>query len=460
MGNFMKKQLQRLLVFLLLLSGWLSAFLVTGQFGRTSLYLLLPVFLLGSGMGLLIKLTHIRATVLTLAVTAITALALLNQFFPQHSPRLSTFKTATPDPFLVSIEVPVADQLSEFMSERFLESSSPITIQLIARLPAPARQMLIVDNRMYMTLPDLGAIYLIDQINRAQPTDHPILYHSGLDRPFGLTVSKGRLFVAEPYQVIELIDSNLDLLVDAEHILIDGLPDDGGHWMRALTSDNEGFLYLSIGSRCNACEEEDLRRATIVRINPDTGDAREFARGLRNSVGLAIAPDTGQLWGTDISRELPGRTPPPDELNRIGEGKHYGWPYCYGDQTPDPQLGSETFCRDTVSATVDLPPLCHPMGIVFGSRLAASEEYQNSIFILCSGGGYRLSHSGPKIIRLPYHQEEVSGKVKDFLHGWNPEWGLPIALTVSQQGELYISDEKTQAVYRVRWPEAADQDEL
>src|SRR6056297_1432267 len=453
----MKKQLQRLMVFLLLLSGWLSAFLVTGQFGRASLYLLVPVFLLGSGMGLMLKLTHIRATVLTLAVTAIAALALLNQFFPQHTPRLSAFKTTPPDLFRVSIEVPVADELSEFMSERVLESSSPLTIQLIARLPAPARQMLIVEDRMYVTLSDLGAIYLIEPISRAQPEDHPILYHSGLDRPFGLAISKGRLFVAEPYQVLELIDSNLDHLVDTEKVLLDGLPDDGGHWMRALISGHEGFLYLSIGSRCNTCEEEDQRRATMIRIDPDTGEAREFARGLRNSLGLAIAPDTGQLWGTDISRELQGRTPPPDELNRITAEKHYGWPYCYGQQAPDPQLGSEQLCRDTVPAAVNLPPLCLPLGLVFGSRLEAPEDYQNSIYIVCLCSGYPR---GPKIIRMTYDQGEIGGKVTDFLRGWDPAWGTPIALAVSQQGDLYISDEKTQAIYRVRWPETANQGEL
>lgn len=454
----MKKQVQRLTVAIILLVGWLSAFLVTGQYGRSSLYLLLPVFLLGAGMGLLLKLTNIRATVLTLAITALASLALLNQFFPQHMPRLTAQKTTSPDPYLISIEVPVADQLSEFMTERFLESTAPVIIQLIARLPSPGRQMLIVDNRLYVTLSDLGAIYLIDQISSAHPTDRPILYHSGLDRPFGLAAGNGRLFVAEPYQVIELIDHNQDLQVDAERILLDGLPDDGGHWMRALTSDIDGFLFLSIGSRCNACEEEDQRRGTIMRIDPDTGATRELARGLRNSLGLAVAPDTGLLWGTDISRVLQGRIPPADELNRISEGEHYGWPYCYGQQTPDPQLGSAQLCHDSVPATVDLPPLCQPMGLAFGNRLMAPVEYQNSIYILCSGSGYRLSLSGPKIIRFSYQQGAIIGNSSDFLRGWNTVWGAPIALAVSDQGDLYISDEKTQAIYRVRWPETAHQD--
>lgn len=454
----MKKQLQRLMVFLLLLSGWLSAFLVTGYYGRSSLYLLFPVLLLGSGMGLLLKLTHIRATVLTLAVTALAALALLNQFFPQHTPRFSAFKSSDPDPVMVNIEVPVVDQLSEFMSERFLESEVPVTIELIARLPAPVRQMLIVDNHMYVTLPDLGAIYLIDQINSARPTERPILYHSGLDRPFGLAAGNGRLFVAEPYQVIELIDNNQNLQVDAERILLDGLPDDGGHWMRGLTTDVEGFLYLSVGSRCNACEEEDQRRGTIIRINPDTGEAQEFGRGVRNSIGLAMAPDTGLLWGTDISRELQGRVPPPDELNRISAGEHYGWPYCYGQQTPDPLLGSAQLCRDTIPATFDLPPLCQPMGLVFGNTLMAPVQYQNSIYVLCGGSGFRQSRPGPKIIRMSYQQGEIFGNASNFLRGWDSEWWAPIALSVSDHGDLYISDEKTQAIYRVRWSAAMNQE--
>ncbi len=446
----MIKLLKRLMVFLLLLSGWLSAFLATGYHGRSPLYLLLPVFLLGAGMGLLIKLTHIRATVLTLAFTAILALALLNQFFPQHTPRLASVQSVSPDPLMISIEVPVVDELSTFTAERALATSFPVSLQLIARLPSPARQMLIVENRMYVTLSDLGAIYLIDQIDSAQPDDRPILYHSGLDRPFGLAASKGRLFVAEPYQVIELIDNNLDRQVDAEKNLLDGLPDDGGHWMRSLTSDQEGFLYLSIGSRCNACEEEDRRRGTIIRIDPDTGTAHEFARGLRNSIGMAFAPDTGLLWGTDISRELQGRVTPPDELNTILKGKDYGWPYCYGQQIPDPQLGSEELCRDTMAATHDLPSWCQPMGIVFGSVLAAPRDYQDSIYVLCSGDS-SVSHSGPRIIRFPYDQGKITGKVTDFLGGWDPRWGQPVALAVSPHGNLYISDEKNHGIYRVRW---------
>ena len=448
----MNKQLQRLMVFLLLLCGWLSAFIVTGQHGRSSLYLLLPVFLLGAGMGLQLKLTHIRATALSLAIAAVAALALLNQFFPQHTPRLSALKNASPDPYPVHIEVPVADELSEFIIARQLESTSALEIQLIARLPAPARQMLVVNDRLYATLADLGAVYLLDGVSTADYIDRPILYHSGLDRPFGLAMIEERLFVAEPYQVIELIDHNNDLQVDEERVIIAGLPDDGGHWMRSLVADPEGFLYVSIGSRCNACEEEDQRRATLIKINPVSGESNIFARGLRHSVGLAFAPDTGILWGTDVSRELQGRMPLPDELNRIIDGGNYGWPYCYGQQIPDPQLGSAQLCQDTLPASVDLSPLCRPMSIAFGAQLTASAEYRDSLFILCSGSGYGFTPPGPKIVRLGYRQGEVIAPPVDFLRGWDSSWGAPIAMTITKQGVMFISDEKSRAIYRVSWP--------
>ncbi len=447
----MKKLFMRIAVFLLLLFGWLSAFMVTGQHGRSSLYLLVPVLLLGAGMGLQLKLTHIRATTLTLAISAVAALALLNMFFPQHAPRLSALKNASPDPYPVSIAVPIADELSEFIIERQLKSTSALHIQLIARLPAQARQMLIVEDRMYVTLPDLGAVYLLDGVSSLNFIERPILFHSGLDRPFGLAMIGERLFVAEPYRVIELIDHNNDLHVDEERVVIDGLPDDGGHWMRSLVADPDGFLYVSIGSRCNACEEEDERRATIIRVNPENGESSVFARGLRNSVGMAIAPDSGILWSTDISRELPGRMPPPDELNRIIDGGDYGWPYCYGQQTPDPQLGSAQQCRDTQPALVDLSPLCRPMGIAFGADLAAPAEYRDSLYILCSGSGYGLTPPGPKIVRLGYRQGEIDDSLVDFLRGWDHSWGVPVAMEIARQGGIFISDEKSRSIYRISW---------
>ena len=57
-----------------------------------------------------------------------------------------------------------------------------------------------------------------------------------------------------------------------------------------------------------------------------------YARGLRNSVGLAWHPETGELWFTDNGSDHLGPDLPPDELNRApGPGLHYGFPFCHAD---------------------------------------------------------------------------------------------------------------------------------
>ena len=166
-----------------------------------------------------------------------------------------------------------------------------------------------------------------------------------------------------------------DNQVDEVNVVLDDLPDDGGHWTRSLAKGADGFLYLSIGSRCNACEENDLRRATVMRVNPVTGETEIFAKGLRNSVGLTFSPDGKILWGSDNGRDMLGDDLPPDEINRLEKDGDYGWPYCYGNRIPDPDLGSMARCKETVSAAVELQAHSAPLGIAFGDGLKAPSSY-------------------------------------------------------------------------------------
>lgn len=453
----MKRQLLIFGVFLMLTGGWFSAFMVTGNLGRTSIYLLGPTLLLGIGMGLSLKLTQIRLTALSLAISAFLALLILNQFYPQHTPRLSALQGASPQTHQIPVKIPASGQLSDVMVERQLESSARLEIQLYAKLPGVARYLLVTDDgRLFASLSDLGVIYLLVDTENEGYVERPILFHSGLDRPFGMVMRDQRLVVAEPSRLLELTTTAAGDHAEQELVVLDNLPDDGGHWMRSLVADRQGQLYLSIGSRCNACEEEDPRRGTILKIDPDKGVVSEFARGLRNSVGLAQSPDKDILWGADISRDLQGRNPPPDEINRISAGEDYGWPYCFGAQVPDPQLGSVQRCAETLPAVIDLPPLCHPLSIAFGADLNASGIYQDSLYVLCSGSGHRLTIPGPKIVRTNYQQGEITGAPVDFLRGWqgaDDSWGAPVAIAVAKDGFMYLSDEKTRAIYRIRWIE-------
>ena len=119
------------------------------------------------------------------------------------------------------------------------------------------------------------------------------------------------------------------------------LPPGGRHFTRSLVflpSPRDHRLLISVGSSCNACEENDPRRAKILAVDPDGGELTTFASGLRNSVFMAVHPLSKHVWATEMGRDYLGDDLPPDEINIILEGRDYGWPYCYGKRVHDDHL--------------------------------------------------------------------------------------------------------------------------
>ena len=77
----------------------------------------------------------------------------------------------------------------------------------------------------------------------------------------------------------------------------------GGHWTRDLEFSRDGkTLFVSVGSRSNVSDDQsEKRRADILAFDPDGSNERIYASGIRNAVGLAIHPQTGQLWARSTS---------------------------------------------------------------------------------------------------------------------------------------------------------------
>lgn len=112
---------------------------------------------------------------------------------------------------------------------------------------------------------------------------------------------------------------------------IENLPDGGQHPNRTMAFGPDGYLYISVGSTCNACKETREESATMLRVNKDGGERTIFARGLRNTIGFDWHPETGELWGMDHGIDWLGDDEQKEELNLIAEGEDYGWPYIYAD---------------------------------------------------------------------------------------------------------------------------------
>ncbi|MCA9379414.1 PQQ-dependent sugar dehydrogenase, partial [Candidatus Dojkabacteria bacterium] len=255
---------------------------------------------------------------------------------------------------------------------------------------------------------------------------------------------------------------NLNGSFAQKEVLIPDLPT-GGHVTRTIKIGPDQKIYLSTGSSCNVCEESDNRRAAIVRYNLDGTGPEVYASGLRNSVGMqfARAADNGDwvLWTVDNGRDRIGDDIPPEEVNIIGEfGLDFGWPYCYGDQIPNPEFTDRAeYCtQNTVLPSYSLQAHSAPLGITFtpyafGSRTDFPEYLTSYAFITYHGSWNRSVPTGYKVVMI--NSLEIGSAAQDFITGWLDEngesWGRPVDIGFGPDGNMYISDDKAGVIYRV-----------
>jgi hypothetical protein len=216
-------------------------------------------------------------------------------------------------------------------------------------------------------------------------------------------------------------------------------------------------MYVSVGSSCNVCFEEDERRAALLRFRPDGSEAEIFASGLRNSVGFDWKPDTGELFATDNGRDLLGDDFPPCELNRVVRGGFYGWPLANGDRVVDPDLGVGR--ESEVEASI--PPVhgfrAHtaPLGITFLQGDSAPAPYRGAALVALHGSWNRHEKDGYEVVSLHWHPDG-SVEERPFLSGFLEDGdviGRPVDVAEGPDGAIYVSDDYAGSIYRIGWGE-------
>ncbi|HXY39812.1 MAG TPA: PQQ-dependent sugar dehydrogenase [Vicinamibacteria bacterium] len=285
---------------------------------------------------------------------------------------------------------------------------------------------------------------------------------SGLDRPHGMDLHEGWLYVAETGAVgrVRLDPATGNVVGTIERVVTD-LPPGGNHWTRTVRFGPDGLMYVSVGSSCNVCKEDNPRRAAMLRYRGDGSGEEIFATGLRNSVGFDWRPEDGQLYATDNGRDLLGDDFPPCELNRVVQGGFYGWPIANGDRVPDPDFGRGQEARIAAS----IPPVhgfrAHnaPLGMVFLRSTKVPPEYRGAAIVALHGSWNRSRKDGYKVVSLHW---EADGEIqeRDFVTGFlgatdDDVVGRPVDATEGPDGAVYLSDDLAGAVYRVSWDGAS-----
>jgi glucose/arabinose dehydrogenase len=281
-----------------------------------------------------------------------------------------------------------------------------------------------------------------------------------LKRPFGIAFHDDYVYVGNTGEVVRFrYDKQTSKrLGEAEYIL--DLPLYGGHSTRTLAFSKDGqHLYISVGSSGNIDIEKDQRRAAILVCDPDGKNARIFASGLRNSVGLAVEPVTGAVWAAVNERDELGDDLPPDYLTSVKDGGFYGWPYSYIGDNVDPRVQPQ---RSDLVAKAIIPDVllgAHvaPLQFAFYSGTQFPESYRGGVFLAEHGSWNRASRAGYQVAFVGFKDGEAVADPVPFLTGFVPNAGgravngRPVGVTVASDGALLVSDDGANVIYRISY---------
>jgi glucose/arabinose dehydrogenase len=350
---------------------------------------------------------------------------------------------------------PNADKFSDDKLAK-LKVPAGFAISVFAKDVKGARMMVQAPTGgpIYVSQPSEGTISVLDP-DKDGAVATPLV--TGLKKVHGLAIGPdGALYAVALKEVYRI-----DLKTKAKKVVVKDLPDVGQHENRSIGISPDGKLFIAIASNCNSCVDPNEQMATLQVAELDGSKRRTFAKGLRDTIGFDWHPTTHELWGMDHGVDWRGDELPPEELNALTDGSDYGWPYCYLDKKPDPNLiddpegeTKDQYCAKTTAPTLTFAAHSAPISLRFYNKTAFPEKYREGAFVSMHGSWNRKSPVGYDVQFVPFKAGKPT-KAEPFISGWlapnkKSIFGRPAGLLVLADGSLLISDDLNGTIYRVR----------
>jgi glucose/arabinose dehydrogenase len=286
------------------------------------------------------------------------------------------------------------------------------------------------------------------------------IFAEKLNRPFGIAFHDDYVYVGNTGEVVRFkYDKQTSKRSgEAEHVL--DLPPGGGHFTRTLAFSADGTkLFVSVGSSSNIDIEKDQRRAAVLVSDPDGKNARIYASGLRNAVGIAIEPASGVIWASVNERDELGEDLPPDFLTSLKDGGFYGWPYSYIGDNVDPRVKPQ---KPELVAKAMIPDVllgAHvaPLQFSFYTGTQFPEQYRGGAFVAEHGSWNRAARNGYQVAFVGFKDGKATADPVPFLTGFvsDPKGknvnGRPVGVAVAADGSLLVSDDGGGLIYRISY---------
>lgn len=326
---------------------------------------------------------------------------------------------------------------------------------------------------VFVTESEAGKILVLrDGDGDGKPETREV-FAEDLTKPFGLAFhppgseNPEYLYVAETDGVVRFSYSSGDLEATSAPEPITkfsggGHLEGGGHWTRDVAFSLDGeTLYAAVGSKTNVDEENlevERERARIFAMKPDGSEKEVYATGIRNPVGVAVHPATGDLWTSVNERDGLGNDLVPDYITRVEEGGFYGWPWYYMPGILDPRHQNDPHpeLKEKV-LTPDVPVQAHSatLNLVVYDGDQFPEEYRGDVFAAFHGSWNRDPRTGYKVVRVDLEKGKPveDGVYEDFLTGFVLEggnvWGRPVGLAVAADGSLLMSEDGNNTIWKI-----------
>ena len=303
-----------------------------------------------------------------------------------------------------------------------------------------------------------GVIHAITDEDQDGISNQVLLVAKGLKMPSGLEFRDGSLFVGDLNSILRYDDIESQLQdapksVAEPVVVIDTLPDKTHHGWKYLRFGPDGLLYVPVGAPCNICDEPGF--AHIRRMQADGSEEEVYVEGVRNSVGMAFHPETGDLWFTDNGGDMLGDDIPADELNHVTEaGQHFGYPYCHQGDLPDADFGEGKNCADYRAPAAKLGAHVAALGMAFYTGEMFPADYQGALFIARHGSWNRTEKVGYDLALVRFNADGSVASVESFANGWlqgQEEWGRPSDVMQLPDGSLLVADDRANAIYRITY---------
>jgi glucose/arabinose dehydrogenase len=293
------------------------------------------------------------------------------------------------------------------------------------------------------------------------------VFAAGLEQPFGIAFyppgPKPRwVYVANTNSVVRFPYRNGDLRAEGRpEIIVPKLPE-GGHSTRAVAFSNDGArMFVSVGSASNisattgGADPGENRRADVLAFTPEGKGERVFADGIRNCVGLAVHPATGDLWCAVNERDGLGDNLVPDYVTRVREGGFYGWPWWYLGDNEEPRYKGR---RPNLKGRITVPDVLvqshsASLQMTFYTGTQFPKDYRGDAFVAEHGSWNRSQRTGYKLIRVILKDGVPTGEYEDFVTGFVVSevnvWGRPVGVATAADGSLLLSEDGNGSIWRI-----------